>query len=63
MNGIVMNKFYKSLGVCADKKYMIVINDHSELFPYRVDGFDINCELNKLEKFKAMIESKTYLIG
>lgn len=62
MHGIVMGKTYESLGLCADKKFMIVINDNRELFPYKVEYFHIESTLTKLERFKAMIESKTYLI-
>lgn len=62
MNGIVMGKTYESLGLCANKNYMIVINDNHEIFPYMSDGFHIESTLNKAERFKEMIKSKTYLI-
>ena len=57
-----MGKTYQSEGLCADRKYIIVINDNRELFPYQIENFHIESPLTKLERFKAMIESKTYLI-
>lgn len=63
MNFIQMGKTYESLGFCSNNKFMIIINDEKEMFPYRAEYFYVRNNLTRLERFKEMIESKTYLIN
>lgn len=62
MYGIVMGRSYEFVGYCCNNEYIIVMNEYDTLSPYLVDNFHVESPLTKLEKFKALIESKTFSI-
>lgn len=63
LHGVYKDKFYKSNAIDVKNNSITITNDYNEKHTYKLELFDIKIEvkLSKMEKFAAMLESKTYI--